>query len=396
VTTPAVTVGYTVDGRGLRQSRTVGLASDDFVWSTVGGLPLLLEDGDRAYLYGPSITPIAQVDGGGVEYLHGDLLGSVRAITDDTGAVAGRSDFDAFGARTAHTGAGDSAFGFTGSWTDPDTGLVHLRARDYDPGTGQFLTYDPAVDATRQPYAYTGNNPLQRTDPSGLCPVRDGTQIADCTAEDFGGNSWFFSDFAKGIGAFLDYGLGEDAQNVIVGLGDAASFGLSEHIRNALSPGAECFVEKDGWYFTGGALGFVGSLLTGSAVLGAGMKLIQSARALFAAGKALTLANRASQLATAAAHLESIGAAGIPQNAAMLARIEQALASGRTLTIGETNFLLHETTEAAAVARGLAQEEAHALAGQTHPPFMNYDPAVIAEFPEMFNPNWLRAWGING
>jgi hypothetical protein len=45
---------------------------------------------------------------------------------------------------------------------------VHLRARDYDPATGQFLTVDPAVDSTRQPYAYTGNSPLQLTDPSGL------------------------------------------------------------------------------------------------------------------------------------------------------------------------------------------------------------------------------------
>lgn len=43
-----------------------------------------------------------------------------------------------------------------------------MRARDYDPSTGQFLTVDPAVDQTRQPYAYTGNNPLTRTDPTGL------------------------------------------------------------------------------------------------------------------------------------------------------------------------------------------------------------------------------------
>jgi hypothetical protein len=109
--------------------------------------------------------------------------------------------------------------------------------------------------------------------------------IANCTPEDFGGNSWYSSDFSRGIGAFLDDGLGEDAQNVIVGLGDAASLGLSAHIRNAISPGSECFVEKDGWYATGGALGFAGSLLTGSAVLGAGMKMIQSARVLLASGE---------------------------------------------------------------------------------------------------------------
>lgn len=66
----------------------------------------------------------------------------MRTITDSSGAVVGASTFDAFGARTAHTGTADSLFGFTGNWTDPDTGLVHLRARDYDPTTGQFLSVD--------------------------------------------------------------------------------------------------------------------------------------------------------------------------------------------------------------------------------------------------------------
>jgi RHS repeat-associated protein len=169
VTTPTTTVDYKVDAQGLRQSRTTSGSTDEFVWSTVGSLPVLLDDGDHVYLYGPSLTPIAQVDDAGtIEYLQGDLLGSVRTITDSGGAVVGTSAFDAFGARTAHTGSADSAIGFTGNWTDPDTGLVHLRARDYDPATGQFLTVDPAVDDTRQPYAYVGNNPLLLTDPSGL------------------------------------------------------------------------------------------------------------------------------------------------------------------------------------------------------------------------------------
>src|SRR5947209_17608331 len=45
----------------------------------------------------------------------------------------------------------------------------YLRARYYDPSTGQFISRDPAVASTRQPYAYVGDNPLNGTDPSGLC-----------------------------------------------------------------------------------------------------------------------------------------------------------------------------------------------------------------------------------
>jgi uncharacterized protein RhaS with RHS repeats len=45
---------------------------------------------------------------------------------------------------------------------------VYLRTRYYDPETAQFLSRDPLVDLTHQPYAYVGDNPLNGADPSGL------------------------------------------------------------------------------------------------------------------------------------------------------------------------------------------------------------------------------------
>jgi RHS repeat-associated protein len=58
--------------------------------------------------------------------------------------------------------------GFTGNWTDPTTGLIYLRARDYDPETGQFLVVDPDLQETNLPYSYAENRPLQVADPLGL------------------------------------------------------------------------------------------------------------------------------------------------------------------------------------------------------------------------------------
>ena len=43
-----------------------------------------------------------------------------------------------------------------------------MRARVYDPVTGQFLTRDPLLELTRQPYAYTFDNPINGVDPAGL------------------------------------------------------------------------------------------------------------------------------------------------------------------------------------------------------------------------------------
>ncbi|MCU1418174.1 MAG: hypothetical protein JWP32_2348 [Schumannella sp.] len=80
MTTPSASVVYTSDGRGLRQSRTAGGDTQSFTWSTAGDLHLLLDDGTHRYLYGPSTSPLAQVDDttGEVEYLHADLLGTPR------------------------------------------------------------------------------------------------------------------------------------------------------------------------------------------------------------------------------------------------------------------------------------------------------------------------------
>lgn len=53
-------------------------------------------------------------------------------------------------------------------YTDAETGFVDLRARYYDPATGQFLSRDPLVALTRSPHAYVYDNPLNASDPLGL------------------------------------------------------------------------------------------------------------------------------------------------------------------------------------------------------------------------------------
>lgn len=60
-------------------------------------------------------------------------------------------------------------FGFADGYTDP-TGLVYLINRYYDLAAGQFLSVDPMVTQTNQPYAYAGGNPVNKTDPAGNNP----------------------------------------------------------------------------------------------------------------------------------------------------------------------------------------------------------------------------------
>lgn len=157
--------GYTADG--LLSDRTLGTDERGFIWDSTATNALMLTDGDYEYIYGPSRVPMAQIDiaNADVEYLHADANGSVIAATSQDGFLVGITNYGAYG--KPH-GSAISRFGFAGEWTDPDTGYVFLRARWYDPATGNFLSKDPIVQITTESYGYAGGNPLARIDPSGL------------------------------------------------------------------------------------------------------------------------------------------------------------------------------------------------------------------------------------
>ena len=120
-----------------------------------------------------------------VRYPHRDHLGSVVAITTETGTVESRSSFDVWGKRrdpatwvtpapgtfTAAPTATDR--GYTGHENIDELGLVHMNGRIYDPEIGKFLSADPTLQFPESTqgynrYAYAGNNPLTFTDPSGF------------------------------------------------------------------------------------------------------------------------------------------------------------------------------------------------------------------------------------
>lgn len=125
--------------------------------------------GPTIYVYGPSQTTIEQINNttGTVTYLHHDQQGSTRLITGSTGTVEGKCSYSAYGTPTCE-GTATTPLGWDGQYTSSDTGLVYLRNRVYDPTTAQFLTVDAAVALTREPYAYGGDNPVNRRDPDGL------------------------------------------------------------------------------------------------------------------------------------------------------------------------------------------------------------------------------------
>ena len=117
---------------------------------------------------------------------HADHLGSIRYLTDTSGAIVNAYDYDSYGRPMFGVTAFDQPFAYTGREWDAATGLYHYRARAYDAETGRFLQEDPIWfnAGDMNVYRYVENNPLMFTDPDGLSALETGglTQVVGSAA----------------------------------------------------------------------------------------------------------------------------------------------------------------------------------------------------------------------
>jgi RHS repeat-associated protein len=161
---------YKSDGTGLRVSESVEGVAHPMVWDVSSGLPLLLTNGSTKWIYGPEGFPVEQINPSEeVRFLHHDQQGSTRLITNAAGNVVGAYHYGPYGTIETFTGTVTTPLGFGGQYRSSQSGLIYLRARVYDLITGQFLTVDPIVGLTGEPYSYAADNPVNATDPTGLC-----------------------------------------------------------------------------------------------------------------------------------------------------------------------------------------------------------------------------------
>lgn len=170
------TYTYTYNADGIRQKKTTPTGDITYIWTYAQGLPQLAATKNQTgqytyYLQGPGEHPYAQINPDGTTtYLHHDQLGSTRLTTNTSGNPTGRWTYSPYGT-TAATLNNPTATNllYTGEQLDIETGLYYLRARFYDPGTGQFISRDPITPLTRSAYAYVSGDPVNQTDPAGLC-----------------------------------------------------------------------------------------------------------------------------------------------------------------------------------------------------------------------------------
>lgn len=167
---------FKYDGTGLLTTETSGASTYHLAWDSSAGSPFLVRAGDEYFIYGPEGLPVEQIipSISTATFLHHDQLGSIRALTNEVGEITGSYAYGPTGTVLSHLGVDSVSIGFAGQYRmHTEKPLIYMRARTYDPVTAQFLTVDPAVQASGETYAYAGANPVNATDPKGLT-VRGG------------------------------------------------------------------------------------------------------------------------------------------------------------------------------------------------------------------------------
>jgi len=104
-----------------------------------------------------------------VLYFGHDQLGSTRFLADQAGTVLATFSYGPYGILTSAIGTATTPLLGGSEYRDAESGFYYLRARYYDPSSAQMLTRDPLASLTEAPYGYALDDPLNLTDPTGLC-----------------------------------------------------------------------------------------------------------------------------------------------------------------------------------------------------------------------------------
>jgi RHS repeat-associated protein len=187
--TQTLTFKYDFLGRRIRKTVTGTNASDTkfvwYGWSLVADLNADGYDIIRSYIWGPDFSDVRGSAGGAgallgiynnpgsaLTFAMPDALGNIVGYINTSGSLTAAVEYTPFGLPLNVIGSqGSYPIGFSGQYTDWETGLVYYGLRYYSPKHGRFINRDPIEEAGGlNLYGFCRNNPINIADSLGLTP----------------------------------------------------------------------------------------------------------------------------------------------------------------------------------------------------------------------------------
>ena len=160
---------------GLRTKRSSAEKTYNYIYSGDKLVRMTCGDNILDFTYDANGAPLTLVTGGKVYYYLTNLQGDVISVESSDGTPVASYCYDAWGKILACDGALAelNPLRYRGYVYDQETGFYYLQSRYYDPAVARFLNADSYVSTGNSVignnmYAYCDNNPVNRSDPSGL------------------------------------------------------------------------------------------------------------------------------------------------------------------------------------------------------------------------------------
>jgi RHS repeat-associated protein len=157
-----------VNGQITSQTTTQNLVDPNGGSNVVGQFD---SSGDLLANYTYGLGLVSQTTPAGTNYYQFDALGSTADLVNSSGAIQNSYSYLPFGGLLNSTGSAANPFTFVGQLgvSSDGNGLFDMRARSYDPTTGQFVSNDPVgfFAGKMNLRCYAANSPLNLVDPSG-------------------------------------------------------------------------------------------------------------------------------------------------------------------------------------------------------------------------------------
>jgi len=170
---------YTYDADGLRLSKTVGGVEHKYVWQGSKLVSEYFGGKELEFFYDESGKPYAfsyKTSANAIPsyyYYVTNLQGDVVSILDANGNEKASYSYNAWGKILSSTGdmASVNPLRYRGYYYDDDTGFYYVCSRYYDPQIGRWISVDNQLSTGNMTgmnlFVYCGNNPVNRTDPTG-------------------------------------------------------------------------------------------------------------------------------------------------------------------------------------------------------------------------------------